>query len=107
MAIAQTTAITAFQKPSPEMDSKIWVLGGRSSQADRSIGWDSSFPNFADPDILIINLNTLDEKTIQGIDRSKFQKAMIDINDKFMHSGALIIVITSAHANEKGNSSRI
>jgi hypothetical protein len=107
MALSQTTAMESLQNPSMEFDPKIWVLGGKSRNADRSIAWDAPFPNFADPDILIINLNTLDDQTIQAIDKSKFQKAMLDITDKFMYGNGTIIVIASPHSNEKGHPNRV
>jgi hypothetical protein len=82
-------------------DPKIWVLGGKSANADRSIAWNARFPNFADPDVLIIDLDTLDEKSIQKSDKSKFQRAMNDIQDKFIHNAGTIVVVTSRHANQQ------
>jgi hypothetical protein len=83
-------------------DPKIWVLGGKSANADRSIAWNARFPNFADPDILIINLDTLDEKAIQKSDKTKFQRAMNDIQDKFMHNAGTIVVITKLANHQQG-----
>src|SRR2546422_142917 len=115
MAISQTTAMamseaatkSISQKQPTEFEPKIWVLGGKSRNADMSIPWNAPFPNFADPDILIINLDTLDDEAIQGIDKSIFQKAMLDITDKFMYGPATIVVIASAHFNEKGHPNRV
>ena len=115
MAISQTTAMAVSeaatksisQKQPMEFEPKIWVLGGKSRNADMSIPWNAPFPNFADPDILIINLDTLDDEAIQGIDKNMLQKAMLDITDKFMYGPATIVVIASVHSNEKGHPNRV
>jgi hypothetical protein len=65
---------------SQEMSSKknselIWVLGAKNDNADKSILWNEEFPNFADPDILIINLSSLDRKMRDKIDKSSFHIA--------------------------------
>jgi hypothetical protein len=75
-------------------DQKIWVLGGKSANADKSIAWNARFPSFSDPDILIINLDTLDEKSVQKNDKAKFQRAISDIQDKFLNNAGTVVVIT-------------
>ena len=81
-------------------EAKIWVLGGKSPKADLSISWDAPFPNFADPDILIINLDTMDDRAVPGVvDKTKFQRAMVDINDKFMNGMGNIVLITSPRSS--------
>jgi hypothetical protein len=82
-------------------DPKIWVLGSKSATADRSIAWNSRFPNFTDPDILIVNLDTFDEKLIQKGDKAKLQRAMTDIQDKFINNAGTVVVITSRNAKEE------
>src|SRR5881396_2495150 len=108
MAISQTTAIamseaatkSISQKQPMEFEPKIWVLGGKSRNADMSIPWNAPFPNFADPDILIINLDTLDDRAVPGVvDKTKFQRAMVDINDKFMNGMGNIVLITSPRSS--------
>lgn len=44
-----------------ETDKTIWVLGGHASNADRNIPWQVDIPNLSNPDILIIDLNTIPE----------------------------------------------
>lgn len=70
----------------------IWVLGEKNTCADKSIDWDSQFPNFADPDIVIVNLFSLTEQILQIIDKSKYQQAMNDLQDKFLNGGKLIFI---------------
>lgn len=70
----------------------IWVLGDEVPNADRSISWDSSFPNFADPDILIINLQTLTEQVLTRIDKTKYNLAKNTIHDKFLNEGIIIFI---------------
>ncbi len=66
------------------MDSaeRIWVLGAKCYNADRSIQWDSEFPNFADPDILIINLTSLTKEVLERI-RDKYIVSRDSIVKKF------------------------
>jgi hypothetical protein len=54
--------------------NQVWVLGSKNQNADRYILWShKSFPNFHDPDVLIINLSSLDEEVLRYIDKTKFQ----------------------------------
>lgn len=40
-------------------NEKIWVLGGKASNADKNIAWQRDIPNLSNSDKLIIDLNTL------------------------------------------------
>src|SRR5437870_3770061 len=73
----------------------VWALGAKNINANKAVGWDEPFPNFADPDVLIVNLESLDSKTLERVDRAKILKAKEDIFDKFSHSAGNIIFITS------------
>jgi hypothetical protein len=42
-----------------ERPERIWVLGGKASNADRSIPWQENIPNIANSDKLFIDLNTI------------------------------------------------
>jgi len=41
-----------------EETQKIWILGGKAHNADRSIPWQKDIPNLSNCDSLIIDLNT-------------------------------------------------
>ncbi len=73
---------------------KIWVLGSKHSSAHKSISWRSSFPNLADCDILIINLQTLKSEQIQER-HNEFFEAQKYILDLLMTGEKEVIVILS------------
>jgi len=56
------------------------------------ISWDQPFPNLSDPDILIINLNSLTEDVLNRIDKEKYDDAREKIFDKFVNRGILIFI---------------
>src|SRR6185437_6775021 len=76
------------------MDSelKIWLIGSKNPNADKSIAWDSPFPNLSEPDVLIINLQTLTEDILKRIDKEKLKEAYSTIMDKFFHYGTIIVI---------------
>lgn len=78
------------------IEPKIWVLGSKNPNADKSISWDSELPHLGDPDVLIINLNSLDKETLTRIDKEKYNQMRQAIMDKFV-SGGTIIIITAPH----------
>lgn len=75
----------------------IWVLGAISQNADKSIDWNQpSFPNLNDPDILIVNLDSLRQPLLERIDKDKFGLARNMIFNKFLaRSQSTIIYIVS------------
>jgi hypothetical protein len=76
------------------------VLGAKNDNADRSIPWNSKFPNLSEPDVLIINLKSLDMKTeIPGRDSSnlykvssQFQRARQEIFEKIVNGGDIVFI---------------
>lgn len=78
----------------------IWTLGNYGTDSDKEVFWNSEFPNFADPDVLIIDLTTFTKPVLDNIDYGKLQDAKIAITDKFLHGGK-IIVITAANFTTK------
>ena len=40
-------------------NEKIWVLGGKASNADKNIAWQKDVPNLSNSNRLIIDLNTI------------------------------------------------
>lgn len=71
---------------------KIWVLGGYGTKADKHIEWPYSWPYFGDPDILIINLQSLSEQVLALLEPEKVIKAEQIIFDRFVHGGNVIII---------------
>ncbi len=71
---------------------KVWVLGASHPNADKSISWNQQFPNFTEPDVLIINLTTLDKKTLTRINPQMLDQARSFILDKFRHNGIVIFI---------------
>jgi hypothetical protein len=75
----------------------VWILGAENSNADKSIPWNASdIPNLSDPDILIINLRSLDEITLAHIYNDTIRHTILEeqINSK-LHSGGTIIFLTA------------
>jgi hypothetical protein len=60
----------------PKKNSRlIWILGARNDNADRSIQWNEAFPNLVDPDILIVDLNSLDRNMRDRISKTRLYLA--------------------------------
>lgn len=77
------------------MEKTIWVLGSKHSSAHKSVSWHSSFPNFADCNILIINLQTLKSEQLQKRHDDFFLKARKYIFDLLMTGENEVIIILS------------
>src|SRR5919106_2845142 len=76
---------------------QIWVFGAQCAEADRSIQWKDSYPNFADLDILIVNLTLLTIAICDSIDKRAYSQAQEMIWDKFCYGGTLIFITSSWH----------
>src|SRR5687768_13651294 len=81
-------------------EKEVWVLGATNQNADKTIKWHSQFPNFSEPDVIIINLQSLTLNVLEHIDKDKFRNARQQIFDKFINGGSLIF-ITAQYAEEK------
>jgi hypothetical protein len=78
-------------------DPQIWVLGLKESNADKTITWDQPFPNFNEPDVLIIDLNSLTDKVLERLDKSNLREARDQIFNKFVNGGTIIFFTASYH----------
>jgi hypothetical protein len=72
-------------------DIRVWVLGADNPNADKHIHWDSPFPNFADADVLIVNLQSL-TKDILERNNDKLKRAAHEIFEKSINQGELIFI---------------
>jgi len=79
--------------------SKIWVLGSKNPNADKSVQWDDKFPNFTDADIVVINLQSLNKNVIHRINKDEYKLARDLIWDRFIQ-GSTLIFITARHTDE-------
>jgi hypothetical protein len=70
---------------------RIWVLGAKNYNADRGIGWYEDFPNFSDPDILIVNLASLTPEVLERI-KNKYKEARDPIWTRYLHGGTIIFI---------------
>ncbi|MGA9153723.1 MAG: hypothetical protein WBZ36_24335 [Candidatus Nitrosopolaris sp.] len=77
--------------------SEIWVLGSNNPNANKSIEWNETFPNFTDPDVVIVNLQSLNKDVNQAINKDEYKLARDLMWDRFVHGGTLIF-ITARHA---------
>lgn len=73
----------------------VWLLGNHHPDADKSIPWHAEFPDFGDPDVLIVDMTTLTEHVLEQI-ATKLDRAHKSIRDKFL-SGGTVIIITRPH----------
>ena len=80
------------------MTSKIvWVLGSNHPNAHKSIPWLSSFPNFSNCDVLIINLQSLGKAQFQKIRKALSDEAQRYIFDMLMAQEKEVIVVLSTN----------
>lgn len=80
---------------------KIWVLGAKIPSADRYVLWTKfDLPNLSEPDIIIINLLSLNEHILEKIHRNTISQA---VSDK-LQNGGTIIFITQHSILEKNES---
>jgi len=70
---------------------RVWVLGSDNPNADKCIQWDTPFPNFADTDVLIVNLQSLSKEILER-NREKMQNAAQEIFEKSINEGELIFI---------------
>ena len=70
---------------------RVWVLGANNPNADKCIQWDSEFPNFADADILIVNLDSLNSEILKR-NSSKMKNAAQEIFEKSINGGELFFL---------------
>ena len=78
------------------MEKTIWVLGSKHPNAHKSISWGSSFPNFANCDILIVNLQSLGKEQFSKRELELFGQARRYIFDLLMTSEKEIFIISSS-----------
>lgn len=74
---------------------EIWVLGSKHSKAHRSLGWLSSFPNFSNTDILIVNLESLGTMQFQKRQNQLYNEARRYIFDMLMAGEKQVIIVMS------------
>jgi hypothetical protein len=82
----------------------IWILGSKNPNADRSIPRETKkFPDFSDPDILIIDLTTLDQETLTRIDKFQYDVARRTIVDRFLNGGMIIFITSPKYTTKQWN----
>ena len=78
------------------MEKTIWVLGSKHPNAHKCISWGSSFPNFANCDILIVNLQSLGSEQIAKRQSALFNEARKYVFDLLMTSEKEAIIVLSS-----------
>lgn len=73
---------------------KIWSIGCGKNNCDLSISWFEPPPNLYEPDIIIMNLESLEEKALEHIDEEQFNNMINKIFNKFITKGTLIYIIS-------------
>jgi|YelNatPaOPRAMG01_1025707.scaffolds.fasta_scaffold47196_4 hypothetical protein len=75
----------------------VWVLGSEHPNAHKSISWLSSFPNFSNCDVLIVNLQSLEEEVLKRRQADLSNQARKYIFDMLMTRKKEVIVVLSAN----------
>lgn len=75
------------------MEKRIWVLGSEHPNAHKSIPWRSPFPNFANCDVLVINLQSLGSEQFKARYSELHEEAQRYIFDLLMTGEKEVIVI--------------
>ena len=73
-------------------DVVVWLLGNAHPNADQSLEWDEDFGNLSDADVLIVDLTTLTEYTLQRIDRAMLGRVQSSIRDKLLYKGTTVVI---------------
>ena len=81
---------------------KIWTIGCGKNNSDLSIDWMDVLPNLYEPDIIIMNLESLDENVLKHIDKEQFNEMINKIFNKFITKGTLIYIISDEKHVEEG-----
>ena len=85
-------------KPSGlEMEKAIWVLGSTHPNAHNSIPWHSTFPNFSNCDVLIVNLQSLGKQVYNRRLSDLHDEARRYIFDMFMTGEKVVIIVLPSH----------
>jgi len=81
---------------------EIWVLGSKHARANRCVEWRFPFPNFADADILIINMQSLsgDQLSNQELKAALSEEARRYVFDMLMTGEKNVIVIMSSESTQ-------
>ena len=67
-------------------------MGNDHPGADRSLGWDGSFGNLSDPDVVIVDLAGLTRDVLQRIDKDTLDQAQASIWDKLLYGGTVVVI---------------
>ena len=81
---------------------KIWTIGCGKNNCDLSISWFDPPPNLYEPDIIVMNLESLDEKVLERIDKEQFNEMVNKIFNKFINKGTLIYIISDEKRADEG-----
>ena len=82
------------------MEKVIWVLGSKHPNAHKSISWLSAFPNFANCDVLIVNLQSVGREQFSERELELFGEARRYIFDLLMAAGEKeVFIISSSDQN--------
>ena len=84
------------------MERIIWVLGSKHPNAHKSISWGSPFPNFANCDILIVNLQSLGIEVFEKRRSELFAEARRYIFDLLMTGEKTVFIIASSNQDLLG-----
>jgi hypothetical protein len=61
----------------------VWLLGSKDNVVDKSVSWDEPFPNFSEPDIIIVNLKSLNMDVLKRIEEKNVDKLKIARDELF------------------------
>ena len=86
---------------------EIWGIGLKNPDLDKSFDWCNLNSNFNDPDIIIINLRSLDSNVLERIDKNVFKKVRNEIYNNFLNGGTLIFIISESFKYRERKNSKL
>lgn len=78
----------------------IWTLGIESKKADKSISWTEKIPNFADPNVIIIDLGSLTQEILDSIPTDELKTISTTIYDKLLNGGTVVFITSQIVYNK-------
>ena len=74
---------------------EVWLVGNKNPNVDKSLTWNGSLSNLSDPDILIMDFQSLQN----SLDLTKLYNSKSEIFNKFLNGGSLISLIPENFEN--------
>jgi hypothetical protein len=82
---------------------RILIIGSKDHSGAKCVEWTDPFPNIADYDAVIVNLQTLDKRTLELIGSEKLKNCSFEISQLLKSKGTLFMMMTAPLINLDGD----